>query len=184
MLIFKFLVGVNLFFAVMVIFSSKVLYSILSLVFLIITGCLVLLVLEIEFLSFIIMLLYIGAIAVLFLFVVMMLQLNKNNSKYLKMSFLSTGGILYLLFGLKFIFFSFYLNKKLSNFIYLFSYKFTSFHYDSSYSFVNSLLVGGDSILFLSLFTQKYYFFVVVGVILLFAMVGSIVLCVNQTDVD
>jgi NADH:ubiquinone oxidoreductase subunit 6 (subunit J) len=166
----------------MVIFSTNVLNSILSLVFLIVTGGCILLVLDIEFLSFIIMLLYIGAIAVLFLFVVMMLQLNKNNSKYLKMSFLSTDGVLYLLFGLKIFFFAFYLNKKLSCFISLFSYQFTNFHYDSNYCFVNFLLVGGDSIAFLGLFTQKYYFFILVGIILLFAMVGSIVLCINQTD--
>lgn len=168
----------------MVIFSSNVLYSILSLVFLIVTGCFVLLVLEVEFLSFIIMLLYIGAIAVLFLFVVMMLQLNKNNAKQLKMSFLGADGILYLLFGFKCIFFIFYLNQKLSSFISLFSYQFTTFQHEGSYSFVNSLLVGGDSLIFLSLFTQKYYFFVLVGIILLFSMVGSIILCINQTDSD
>ena len=71
----------NYFFAVMVIFSRNALYSILSLVFLIVTGSCFLLLLEIEFLSFIILLLYIGAISALFLFVVMMLQLGKTNSK-------------------------------------------------------------------------------------------------------
>ena len=71
----------NYFFAVMVIFSRNALYSILSLVFLIVTGSCFLLLLEIEFLSFIILLLYIGAISVLFLFVVMMLRLGKTNSK-------------------------------------------------------------------------------------------------------
>lgn len=184
MLVFRLLVWVNLFFAVIVIFSSNVLYSILSLVFLIVTGSLVLLVLEIEFLSFIIMLLYIGAISVLFLFVVMMLQLNKNNSKYLKMSLLSADGVLYKLFGLKLIFLGYYLNQKVSSVIHFISFQFTTFYYGSSYSVTNSFLVGGDSIIFLSLFTQKYYFFVLVGFILLFAMVGSIVLCLNQKNVD
>lgn len=167
----------------MVIFSTSILSSVLSLVFLIITGGFILLILEIEFLSFIIMLLYIGAVAVLFLFVILMLQLNKNHSKYLKMSFLSTDGILYLLFGLKIVFLIFYLNKKLSCFISAFSYQFTTFDYDS-YSFVDFLLIGGDSIIFLGLFTQKYYFLILVGIILLFAMVGSIVLCVSQIDLD
>jgi len=168
----------------MVIFSSNVLYSILSLVFLIVTGGLVLIVLNIEFLSFIIMLLYIGAIAVLFLFVVMMLRLDKNNSKYIKMSFLSADGILYALFGLKISFFIFYLNQKLSNFVNLFSYQFTIFQSDSIYEFANPVLIGGDSIVFLSLFTQKYYFFFLIGIILLFAMVGAIILCVNQVETD
>lgn len=168
----------------MVIFSSNVLNSILSLVFLIVTGGFILIILEIEFLSFIIILLYIGAIAVLFLFVVMMLQLNKNTSKYLKMSFLSSDGVLYLLVGFKIFFFIFYLNQKLTDFVSLFSYQFYTAHYDTNYTFVNFLLVGGDSVLFLGLFSQKYYFFILVGIILLFAMVGSIVLCINKRDSD
>jgi NADH:ubiquinone oxidoreductase subunit 6 (subunit J) len=168
----------------MVIFSNSVLYSVLSLVFFIVTGCLVLLVLDIEFISFIIILLYVGAISVLFLFVVMMLQLNKNNSKYLQMSFLSSDGILYTMFAFKLFFFSVYLNRKLSSFIGLLSYQYTTFYYESSYSFVNSIFIGGDSILFLSLFTQKYIFFLLVGTILLFAMVGSIILCINKTNVN
>lgn len=94
----KMLMWFNYFFAVMVIFSSNALYSILSLVFLIVTGSCFLLLLEIEFLSFIILLLYVGAISVLFLFVVMMLQLGKTNSKMSQISFFSADGILYSLF--------------------------------------------------------------------------------------
>ena len=41
-------------------------------------------------------------------------------------------------------------------------------------------LLGGDSIIFLNLFTQKYYFFLTVGFILLFAMVGAIALCIRK----
>ena len=182
MLFFKFLVWLNIFFAVMVIFSSSVLYSILSLVFFILTSAFILLVLEVEFLSFVIMLLYIGAISVLFLFVVVMLQLNKNDSKMIKMSFLSADGILYFLFGFKLFVFILYFNMKVSNFISLFSYQTIMFNYDISYSLVSPLMIGGDSIIFLSLFTQKYFFFILIGVILLFSMVGSIILCIHQSS--
>jgi NADH:ubiquinone oxidoreductase subunit 6 (subunit J) len=41
-------------------------------------------------------------------------------------------------------------------------------------------MTTNDAIIFLSLFTQKFYFFVLVGIILLFAMIGSIALCVKQ----
>ena len=182
MYILKMLMWFNFFFAVMVIFSRNALYSILSLVFLIVTGSCFLLLLEIEFLSFIILLLYIGAISVLFLFVVMMLQLGKTNSKMIQMSFLSADGVLYILFLFKLIFFIFYFNLKISNFISLFSYEFNNFNHNMYYSFSTPLMIGGDSIIFLNLFTQKYLFFILIGIILLFSMVGSIVLCVNQPE--
>lgn len=166
----------------MVIFSRNALYSILSLVFLIVTGSCLLLLLEVEFLSFVILLLYVGAVAVLFLFVVLMLQLSKINSKMIKMSFFSSDGILYALFLFKLFFFIFYFNFKLSTFIHLFSYSFNHFNYDSYYSFSDPLMLCGDSIIFLNLFTQKYFFFILVGVILLFSMVGSIVLCVQEDN--
>ena len=50
------------------------------------------------------------------------------------------------------------------------------------YSFSTPLMIGGDSIIFLNLFTQKYVFFILIGIILLFSMIGSIVLCVNQPE--
>jgi NADH:ubiquinone oxidoreductase subunit 6 (subunit J) len=100
------------------------------------------------------------------------------------MSLLSADGILYMLFGLKLLFLGYYLNQKVSSVINSISFQFTTFYSGSSYSVTNPFLVGGDSIIFLSLFTQKYYFFILVGFILLFAMVGSIVLCLNQKNVD
>jgi NADH-quinone oxidoreductase subunit J len=180
MLALRLLVWVNLLFAVIIIFSSNVLYSILSLVFLVITGCSILILLEMEFLPFIIMLLYIGAVSVLFLFVVMMLQMNKNNSKNLKMSFLSVDGLLYLLLTFKFIILGHSLNQGLSSLVSVVSYQFTTYYYETYYTLTSSLLISGDSMVFLSLFTQKYYFFILMGIILLFTMVGSIVLCLPQ----
>lgn len=177
MLVLRLLVWVNLFFAVIVIFSSNFLYSILSLVFLVISGCFVLIILEMEFLPFIIMLLYIGAVSVLFLFVVMMLQTNKNNYQIISMSFLAADGVLYLLLTLKFVILSFLLNQGLSSLVSVVSYQFTTYYYEACYKVTSSQLIGGDSVFFLSLFTQKYYFFILIGIIILFTMVGSIVLC-------
>lgn len=48
-------------------------------------------------------------------------------------------------------------------------------------SFTTGLLAAsGDSNIFLNLFSHKSYFFVVVGLLLLFSMIGSIVLCVKE----
>ena len=166
----------------MVIFSSNALYSILSLVFIIISGCFILFLLEIEFLSFIILLLYIGAIAVLFLFVVMMIQLNKNDSKKCNVSFLSSDGLFYIVFGVKFFYFMLYFNSQLSNSISLFSFQFLKSYSVINYSFIDPLMIYGDSVIFLSIFTQKYFLFVLVAIILLFAMIGSILLCVQDNN--
>ena len=67
----------NCFFATIVIFSRDPLYSIISLVCFIVSSCLILFLLKIEFLTFILLLIYIGAISVLFLFIVMMLDLGR-----------------------------------------------------------------------------------------------------------
>lgn len=63
----------------MVIFSSNPIYAVISLIFVILGSSCILFLLKVEFLAFILLLIYIGAISVLFLFVVMLLQVNMNN---------------------------------------------------------------------------------------------------------
>jgi len=65
----------------MIIFCRNSLYSIISFIFLIIGSCFILFSLNVEFLIFILLLIYIGAISVLFLFVVMMLHLDEIEKK-------------------------------------------------------------------------------------------------------
>lgn len=168
----------NCFFATMVIFCRNSLYSIISLVFLIIGCCFILFILEVEFLTFILLLIYIGAISILFLFVVMMLKLNiiekSLNSNF---SLFSKNYLIYILSSLKLCCFIFFFNKKLC-----FSLSFISFEFlkhnkdinDSSYFLFGN---QNDNIIFLSLFSQKFLFFIIIGFTLLFSMVGSIALC-------
>ena len=182
MTIFKFFVCFTFFFAATVIFSSTPLYSILGLICIILNGCFILFLLRIEFLAFIMLLLYIGAIAVLFLFVVMMLQPSTEHAQKLNISCLSSSGILYSAFCIKIFSFLFYFNSQLSTAITLFSYEFLNFSSVINYTSMNSLCVSGDSIIFLSIFTQKYFLFLLISIILLFAMVGSIVLCVQEKN--
>ena len=158
----------------MVIFCNSLLYTILSLVFLIISSCCVLFLLDIEFLSFIFLLVYIGAIAVLFLFIIMMLQLNKLELEKKVINVFSSSNLLYFIIVLKFIYFFFFLNKRLSMLINFFSYEFMK-----SNEIISIVLIQ-DSIFFLNLFTQNFFFFILVAIILLFSMVGSIALCVKQ----
>ena len=168
------------FFAATVIFSSTPFYSILGLICIILNGCFILFLLRIEFLAFIMLLLYIGAIAVLFLFVVMMLQSSTEHSQKLTMSCLSSSGILYSVGCIKLFYFLFYFNGQLSTAIGLFSYQFLNYSSVVNYTTMNSLWIAGDSVIFLSIFTQKYFLFILISIVLLFAMVGSIVLCIQE----
>ena len=106
---FNFILIWNFFFATMVSFCRNSLYSIISLVFLIVGCCFILFYLEVEFLTFILLLIYIGALSVLFLFVVMMLKLDQSekqsNSKF---TTFSKNYLLYAILGLKLFCFIFF----------------------------------------------------------------------------
>ncbi len=171
--VFKILMSLSFFFVVMAIFSLNAVYSIMSFVFLIVTIACMLLLLEVEFLAYSILLIYVGAIAVLFLFVMMMLQLGKTNTKSRA---LTASVMIYFVLLLKVVFFIFYYNYQLNNLLSLFSYSFINFNF-SVYTFSTPLMIAGDSIIFLNLFTQKYIFFVLIGITLLFSMFGAITLC-------
>ena len=168
----------NYFFATMVIFCRNSLYSIISLIFLIISCCFILFTLEVEFLTFILLLIYIGALSVLFLFVVMMLKLD-SAEKYQGSNpiIISKIYLFYILLSLKLSCFIYFFNKKFCFSLSFFSFEFLKYNKDimnSSYFLFDN---QNDSVLFLNLFSQNFLFFVIIGFILLFSMVGSIALC-------
>merc|ERR1711976_573371 len=87
----------------MVIYSQNPLSSILSFIGTILNAAILLFSLEIEFLTFILMLVYIGAIAVLFLFVVMMLELSQGKFGPKKVTFLGSKSIVFIFYTFIFI---------------------------------------------------------------------------------
>ena len=175
---FNFILIWNFFFATMVSFCRNSLYSIISLVFLIVGCCFILFYLEVEFLTFILLLIYIGALSVLFLFVVMMLKLDQSEkqSNY-KFTTFSKNYLLYAILGLKLFCFIFFFNKKLCFSLNFFSFEFLKYNKDLNESSFFLFENQNDSIIFLSLFSQKFLFFIIIGFTLLFSMVGSIALC-------
>lgn len=168
----------NYFFATAIIFCRNSLYSIISLVFLIIGCCFILFTLGIEFLAFILLLIYIGAITILFLFVVMMLQLDKiEKSNKLNSVTWSKNYLIYFIFILKLSYFFFFFNKQLCLSLSFFSFEFIKYNKDINdfcYFLFNNRT---DNMIFLGLFDQKFLFFIITGFSLLFSMVGSIALC-------
>ena len=192
--------GVDIFFhffplfcAILVIYSQNPLWSILSFIGTIIGSTWVLFFLQVEFLTFIFLLVYIGAIAILFLFLVMMLELAHGKLGQKRFYFLDWKNIFYFLIFIKLYSFLFYLSYNLWLPTQEVSYEFkvlqelwrhsTLVDGITKLSFYTPFnLLGGDSVIFLSLFTQKYYFFLIVGFILLFAMVGAISLCIRKKN--
>lgn len=123
-----------LFFATIVIFCRNSLYSILSLIIIIVSSCFILFTLKIEFLAFILLLIYIGGILVLFLFVVMMLQLYKDK-KQITTFYLCQNYLIYAFLFIKFIIFIFYFNKIFCSSINLISFEHLKYNKDTNLFF-------------------------------------------------
>ena len=97
--LFYFFSGVLVFSAIMVIVAQHSVFSLLFLVLSFIASSFILFMLECEFLALIFIIVYVGAIAVLFLFAVMMLDaklqnLSRNLFKYIPVGFLFALGFL------------------------------------------------------------------------------------------
>ena len=112
--------------AIFVIYSTNTIYSAFFLILVFINSTGLLLISEIEFLSIMLIIIYVGAITVLFLFVIMMLDVNILINKN-KMH--NNFGYLPIIFVISFIFF-------LETFI-MFSKVFTSYYHLINNSFFN-----------------------------------------------
>lgn len=184
--------------AIFVIYSTNTIYSAFFLILVFTNSTGLLLISEVEFLSIMLIIIYVGAITVLFLFVIMMLDVNilidKNKIN-------NNLGYLPIIFLISFIFF-------LETFI-MFSKIFTSYYHLINNSFfnqkVNTLFFFRDSMkgkfeIFVDvkpflknfinqldiitnietigqiLYSYYSFFFLLSGIILLIALIGSVTL--------
>ena len=97
--------------------------------------------------------------------------LKKNNTS----KALSTN-VVYLFLLIKLFLYIYYFTQSYCYFISTSSKMYFFFTTLNDYSFTNWLLMSSDGIVFVSLFTQRYGYLVLVSIVLLFAMVGSIIL--------
>jgi NADH:ubiquinone oxidoreductase subunit 6 (subunit J) len=163
---------------VLVIISKDSVYSLISLILTILGSCLSLFFFGFEFLALLILLAYIGAITILFLFLIVMLELGQSyNSKVNNKHNTSISASICTYCCYQGTVFSYYFNTKLSNTINNFSLEYLKINTDFELAY--PFICIADTDIFASLFTQRYYFIVLIGLILLFAMVGSIILCVK-----
>nr|YP_009132720.1 NADH dehydrogenase subunit 6 [Bangia fuscopurpurea]AKA66485.1 NADH dehydrogenase subunit 6 [Bangia fuscopurpurea] len=168
---------ISLLSACMVVSLSNAVYSVLFLIIVFCNTASILLLLGVEFLSFLFLIVYVGAIAVLFLFVVMMLNVKTDGVKINYSTILLLGFLISLILIFQFVtaigtYFGPYSNIGIN----LISAKSPII---VSWIQENNLPSNIESI-GLILYTSYSLVFILCAFILLLAMIGSIVLTMNQ----
>lgn len=156
--------------AILVIININMIYSIISMIltFLNIVGLFLLL--GVDFLGLIYIIVYVGAIAILFLFVIMMLNVKKQN-KFYNNIWSDITPILILI---------------LSIYILII----ITFNIDNNTPSINfniyNLIYDNTTIynLGLMLYRYDYYYLIIISLILLIGMIGSIVLTIYHSNND
>lgn len=162
--------------SIFVIVSKNPLHSIIYLILVFCNIVFLLLLHKIEFLSMVFLIVYIGAIAVLFLFVVYMLnikviELNESNFTYLI-------GIFFF-----FILFFFYFIINFLNINFFFNSNF--FELDYNFDFLNKFYnINNLNLISRVVYNDYFFIFFIIGLILLIAMVGAIILTSQRITVN
>jgi NADH-quinone oxidoreductase subunit J len=156
--------------AIMVLLAKQPIQSLLSLILSFGMSSIVFMILGAEFLSLLIFIVYIGAIAVMFLFVIMMLNVKVVELRSFYLKYLPVG-----IFIILFFFFEL--------FIYIY-YEFIFFFNDFFYiSWIDFLDFKGNIYLLGSIIYSNYFIlFLFLALILFISMLGSIILLVNWLD--
>ena len=169
--------------SILVITLSNPVYALVCLILVFFNTALFLLSINVNFLALIYLIIYIGAIAILFLFVIMMFnlrELEKQSTTINDYSFVSISFWLYFLIVFKF--YSLFLDyiwtyiEYDSYFNEYFLTKTQNLSYYLTYQYTDSLLFGT------LLYTYYCYVFLVAALILLTAMLGSIILALSTTE--
>ncbi len=150
----------------LIVFSRNPIHSVLLLIILFFEVTFVLILFNIEFFSLLLILVYVGAIAVLFLFVIMMLQVKSEPFNSFYIILISFILILFYFFENLFLF-----NK--SNFF------FGALHSLSIEVFFNLDSLKDIEVLGQVLFNYYPVYFLISGLLLLASMVGAIILIVD-----
>ena len=165
---------------VMVIQARNPVHSVLFLILVFFNSAGLLLLLGLDFFAMIFLVVYVGAIAVLFLFVVMMLNIKLAEINEKKLRYLPIGGLL----GVLFLFEIFLivdndlipLLLSTNNIMYI---QLTAVKYIEWSSYINT--VTNIQAVGQLIYTYYFYFFLMASLILLVAMIGAIVLTMHKS---
>jgi NADH-quinone oxidoreductase subunit J len=157
----------------MVVTTTNAVYSIFFLILVFCNATFLLLLLNVEFLALTLILVYIGAVAVLFLFVVMMLDIkqidkNEKNIFFLLPINLIIGFI--MLISIYLILFKDLTYNLTEN-----MYDFNHFNWFDILTPLSNIELIGQF-----LYTFGFFYFIQAGIILLLAMIGAIVLTMQK----
>lgn len=152
----------------MVVLTKNPIISVLFLISSFILSSILFLSIKVEFLSLILIVIYVGAISVLFLFIIMLLNIRLSQGDVL--NFLPLNGLV-----LVFFFFLIFLvvNKAFQGGNNLNSLNLTEYLYIFD-DIIDIKVIG------LHLYTDYFVLFIISGFILLVAMIGAILLCYQE----
>ena len=161
--LFSFLILIS---ALLVITSKNPVNSVIFLIFSFFNAAGIFLIAGAEFLALIMLIVYVGAVAVLFLFVVMMLDLNFEELNK-KTNFVRTSIIITCILLIEMFVLFFYYPQEQSLII--------NKHNNTS-GLTNTEIIGSK------IYTEHFFHFQIAGLILLVAMIGAIVLTLRHRD--
>lgn len=172
-LLFYLFSGLALSASLMVVLSFNPVHSVLFLIIVFCNATGILLLLEVEFLGLVFLVVYVGAIAVLFLFVVMMLNIKLGSEKE-AFKYLPIGVIFGILFVLEVLLM---LNKDL---VQLFHFYPAGFSYSDWFLMLDSL--NNIEVIGQFLYTKHFAVFLVAGLVLIVSMVSAITLTLKTRE--
>ena len=171
-LFFYFFSTITVFSAVMVTISKNTVYSVFFLILVFITTSILFIMIGAEFLGMIMLIVYVGAVAVLFLFVVMMLNVQEQSSKKISRKGLinnvSVGSIVGLIILLEL-------------FVVVGGWKYKNTFIQTS-SINTEINITNTHVLGRVLYTDYIHLFQISGLILLVAMIGAITLTFSKKE--
>ena len=170
---FYFFLILIIFVSFLVILSNNPVQSVLFLILVYLFTASFFMLLGTEFLAILIFIIYIGAISILFLFVIMLLNLRTIELYNTFFNYLPIGSFIGLLFFLE-IFYLFSFDFPLAEEVYFFDSDVFNFWIELSRLKANLFLFG-------ELLYDEFWFLVIaVAIILLISMIGSIILTIDD----
>ena len=167
-IVFYFFSIITIFSSIMVISSKNTIHAVFFLILDFVSICCLFIMLGAEFLGMITLIVYVGAVAVLFLFVVMMININFSELKSGFLNYLPFGSLIGLVILLEL-------------FIMVGAWKYRPEFLNTSELIINKIISNTQSIGNV-IYTDYIHYFQISGVILLVAMIGAILLTFQKRD--
>lgn len=168
------LASLSIIFALYVIHSNNVVYCLMSLIIVFFLSGLILIAFRAEFLGYMLIIVYVGAIAILFLFVVMTIDINREEANYALLK--NTDNYTSQIIGIFFMLTVLFITVRVFEADSILFKKFSFIHdYGSYLTFSNSL-----NTVAISLYTFHFLYMVLAGLLLLVAMIGAVILTLDK----